>query len=113
LSVTEAEIGAAVTRVAKSNRINVYEIKPAVNSESFRTPLVPKYSLMMSVAMKTTGQGIIPILIIKGPLPKKGPRAISLDPINSATTALVIKKPAKTIKTMSFLELNSMVLSSR
>jgi hypothetical protein len=56
--------------------------------------------LIKSVVKKTIGQGKIPILMTNGPI------WISFPPINSATTALVIKIPARIINTMSFLDLN-------
>jgi hypothetical protein len=49
--------------------------------------------------MKTIGHGNIPILKVNGP------SVISLLPITSATTALVINIPASIIKIESFLEL--------
>jgi hypothetical protein len=45
------------------------------------------------------GQGKIPMLSVNGP------RVISLAPITSATTALVIKMPASITKMESLLEL--------
>src|SRR6185312_5614129 len=52
----------------------------------------------MSVKTNTTGHNTMPTLCTK--VPKN---ITSLPPINSATIALVIKKPANTKKTTSFL----------
>jgi hypothetical protein len=63
-------------------------IRPMVMKVSRRTPSRPKYSLIKSVLRKTTGQGITPMLNVKGPKVK------SLPPVTSPRIAFVTKNPA-------------------
>src|SRR2546428_6348758 len=82
-----------------------------VKNVSLRTPRRPKYSLIKSVDTKTTGQGMMPTDIAKGPSgPSRqdsSPTEMIFPPISSATTAFVRKKPPRTVKTMSFRVMTS------
>ena len=94
----------ASTCIAAMSSKKAYAMRQAVKMESFRTPLLPKYSLIRSVLRNTTGQGIIPTLIVKGPSPKNE-NWMSFPPMSSATTAFVMKNPARMIKTNSRFDL--------
>ena len=82
---------------------------PAVRKEIFRTPAFPKYSLIISVVIKTTGQRITPAVNVnpKGPSPKiynsaGAKRKVSskennFTPMISANKTFVKKRITKTL----------------
>ena len=72
-----------------NNKTKAYVINPAVKKVNLRTPCGPKYSLIKSVTMNTIGHGSMPKLKVKPYT------SINFPPIISATTAFVMKIPAK------------------
>ena len=81
-------------------------MSPAVNMDNFLTPCLPKYSLIISVIRKTTGQSNTPAencsapscpnrLMLNLGIPKVSSKANIFTPINSATSALAIKNPPR------------------
>ena len=81
-------------------------MSPTAKNDRNRTPLIPKYSLMMSVMIKTTGHITTPAVrlkLINSPNTvyenESNPKVFSNEkiftPINSAIIAFETKKPPK------------------
>ena len=81
-------------------------ISPTVSQDRNFTPFFPKYSLITSVMMNTTGQSKTPadsckehsepkIFQFKGSIPMVSSKEKIFEPMNSATRALATKNPAK------------------
>jgi hypothetical protein len=85
-------------------------MKPTASQEMKRTPRTPKYSLMMSVMMNTTGQSITPAVKDSEPdwpnrrqsnggRPSVSSSAKIFTPMNSAMSAFVRNSPERTMNT--------------